>query len=170
MNRTPAPTRIASCACGRVLCEATGAPMVSLVCYCDDCQRGARAIEALPNAAAFRDADGGTPILAYRDDRFRCAEGADLLVDYKLGAASPTRRVVASCCNSAMFLKYGPGFWTSAYRARFAGDPPPPDMRIQTAQRRADGPLPRDSPGYRGMPARLLARMLAARVAMLLGR
>ena len=96
--------------------------------------------------------------------------GRGLLVDYKLGAASPTRRVVASCCNSAMFLKYGPGFWTSAYRARFAGDPPPPDMRIQTAQRRADGPLPRDAPGYRGMPARLLARMLAARVAMLLGR
>jgi glycosidase len=44
-------TRHSSCTCGRVRCQAIGAPIVSLVCYCDDCQEGARNIEALPNAA-----------------------------------------------------------------------------------------------------------------------
>jgi hypothetical protein len=170
MSRILAPTRVSSCICGRVKCRAIGAPIVSLVCYCDDCQRGAREIEALSNAAAFRDADGGTPLLAYRDDRFHCSDGEDLLVSHKLSEGAPTRRVAASCCNSAMFLKYAPGFWTSAYRARFAGDLPPPDMRIQIEHRRADSPIPRDAPCCRGLPMRLYAKMIAARFSMLLGR
>src|SRR5216683_2880743 len=59
-------TRYASCACGRVQCRAVGEPILSAVCYCDNCQEGARQIEALPNATSFRDADGGTPYLTYR--------------------------------------------------------------------------------------------------------
>jgi hypothetical protein len=30
----------ASCACGSVELEASGAPITSVVCYCDDCQEG----------------------------------------------------------------------------------------------------------------------------------
>ncbi|WP_246731443.1 hypothetical protein [Methylocapsa sp. S129] len=147
-----------------------GAPIVSVVCYCDDCQEGARQIEALPNATSFRDADGGTPLLTYRDDRFSCSAGEDLLVSYKIREGAPTRRVVASCCNSAMFLKYRPGFWVSAYRARFEGDLPPLEMRTQIQHRRADADLPRDVSCYRGFPMRLFAKLIAARVSMLLGR
>jgi len=171
MRPIVAPTRYSSCACGRVQCEAIGAPIVSLVCYCDDCQEGARQIEALPNAASFRDADGGTPLLTYRDDRFRCSSGENLLVGYKIKESAPTRRMVASCCNSAMFLKYAPGFWISAYRARFNGDDLPPlEMRDQIEHRRADTDLPRDVPCYRGFPMRLYAKVISARVAMLLGQ
>lgn len=159
-----------SCACGRVRCRAIGAPIVSLVCYCDDCQEGARRIEALPNAAGFRDADGGTPLLTYRDDRFSCSAGEELLVGYKISERAPTRRVVASCCNSAMFLKYRPGFWVSAYRARFEGNLPPLQMRTQIEHRRVDTDLPRDVPCYRGFPPRLYAKIISARVTMLLGR
>ena len=165
-----APTRTSSCACGRVRCQAIGAPIFSLVCHCGDCQEGARRIEALPNAAGFREADGGTPYLTYRDDRFTCSTGEDLLLDYQIKESAPTRRVVASCCNSAMFLKYRPGFWVSAYRARFAGDLPPLEMRTQIEHRRADLPLPRDVPCYRGFPMRLFAKIIAARLAMLVGR
>ena len=73
-------TRYASCACGRVQCRAVGEPILSAVCYCDNCQEGARQIEVLPNATSFRDADGGTPYLTYRDDRF-CTTGEDQPVD-----------------------------------------------------------------------------------------
>jgi len=170
MTRTVAPTRTSSCACGRVRCRATGAPIISLVCYCDDCQEAARRIEALPDAAGFREADGGTALLTYRDDRFSCTAGEELLADCKLSEAAPTRRVVASCCNSAMFLKYAPGFWVSAYRARFEGDLPRLEMRIQTLHRQADSPLPRDVPSHRGFPIKLYARIIAARAAMMLGR
>src|SRR5580692_8078026 len=170
MRRLPVLTRRSSCACGRVRCQAMGAPIVSLVCYCEDCQDGARKIEALPNAASFRDADGGTPLLTYRDDRFKCSSGEELLVGYKIKQNAPTRRMVASCCNSAMFLKYAPGFWVSGYRARFRGDDLPPiEMRDQIEHRRADTALPSDAPCYRGFPTRLFAKIISARISMLLG-
>src|SRR6266567_4720089 len=66
-------TRYASCACGRVRCRAVGKPILSAVCYCDDCQEGARQIEILPNAASFRDADGGTPLEMRTQTRYRRA-------------------------------------------------------------------------------------------------
>jgi hypothetical protein len=169
--RIVVPTRYSSCACGRVHCQAIGTPIVRLVCYCDDCQEGARQIEALPNAVSFRDADGGTPFVTYREDRFRCSSGEELLVGHKIKESAPTRRMVASCCNSAMFLKYAPGFWVSAYRARLEGeDLQPLEMRIQIEHRRADTDLPRDVPCYRGFPMRLYAKFISARVSMLLGR
>jgi hypothetical protein len=170
MARAASPTRYSSCACGRVRCQAVGKPIVGVVCYCDDCQESARRIEALPNAAPFRDSDGGTPLLVYRDDRFACSSGEELLVAHKLDEGAPTRRMVASCCNSAMFLKFVPGFWVSTFRARFEGDDLPPiEMRNQIEHRRADTELPRDAPGYRGFPMRLFAKIIYARVAMALG-
>jgi len=162
--------RNTSCACGKVRFRAEGEPIVSLVCYCDDCQKGAVQLEALQGAPPFREPDGGTPYLAYRDDRFRCVAGEDLLTDYRLGERAPTRRVAASCCNSALYLKFGPGHWVSAYRARFEGDPPPPQMRTQTKFRRSDQPLPNDAPSYRGFGAALFARLIAARLAIAFGR
>lgn len=100
MNGEP---RIACCACGRVRCEAVGEPIVSAVCYCDDCQAGGRLIQALEGAPAVLDPDQGTPYLTYRDERFRCVQGARLLIGYKLTEDAPTERFVASCCNSGMF-------------------------------------------------------------------
>jgi hypothetical protein len=161
---------MARCACGRVRCEGVGDPIVSAVCYCGDCQAGGRRIEALDNAPAVLDPDGGTPYLTYRGDRFRCVEGADLLVAYKLGDKAPTERFVASCCHSGMFLKFGPGFWISAYRMRFAEPLPPIEMRNKIARRQSPLPLPTDAPAYRGYPVALFWRLIKARIAMALGR
>jgi hypothetical protein len=160
-----------SCACGRVRCEASGKPIVSAVCYCEDCQEGARRIEALPGAPRIREPDGGVASLVYRDDRFQCLSGEELLVGHRLKEGAPTRRMVASCCNAGMFLKFEPGFWVSAFRARFEGDALPPiEMRNQIEHRQAATPLPSDAPAYRGFPLRLFARLGAARLAMMLGR
>jgi hypothetical protein len=163
-------TRYAACACGQVRCRSLGEPILSAVCYCDDCQRGAEQIEALPGAAAFREADGGTPYLTWRDDRFACVEGAGFLTDYRINDGAPTRRVVASCCNSAIYLKFGPGHWISAYRMRFDGDPPPLEMRTQTRFRHSDMPLPADMPSYTGFPLALFAKLMGARIAMFFRR
>ena len=159
--------RTATCSCGSVRCEGIGAPIVSTVCYCSDCQAGGRQIEALAGADGVLDPDGGTPYLTYRDDRFACVAGAELLIGYKLGLDAPTRRFVASCCNTGLFLKFGPGHWTSAYRARFNGPLPPIEMRTNVARRRSDLPLPQDAPAYRAFPFKLFRRLLAARIAML---
>ncbi len=171
MSKSAMIVREASCRCGRVRCRAAGKPIVSVVCYCEDCQEGGRILEALPDAPRFRDADGGTPLLVYRDDRFECLSGEELLAPFRLKPGSPTRRMAATCCNSGIFLKFEPGFWVSAYRARFEGDDLPPiEMRDQIEHRRADTALPTDAPCYRGFPPRLYAKVISSRLAMLLGR
>lgn len=162
--------RIASCVCGRVQLRALGEPILGAACCCSDCQEGGRLIEALPHAAVIRDAFGGTPYLIYRDDRVACVAGAEALEGIKLSESAPTTRYVATCCNSGMYLKHGPGWWTSVYRARFLGDPPPVELRNKVASLPPGVTLPRDIPAYRGFPLKLVTRLLSARVAMWLAR
>jgi hypothetical protein len=160
-----------TCSCGKVELTASGAPIVSSVCYCADCQAGSRQIEALPGADAVGDPDGGTAYILYRKDRIACSKGAALLKSYKIRNSSATNRVVATCCNSAMFMNFDKGpFWVSAYRARFRGDLPPLQMRICTKSRSAAAALPGDVPHYLGYPLRLMAKLLASGAAMLLRR
>ncbi len=168
---TPSSIATATCACGRVELEAHGAPIVSAVCYCDDCQAGGHKIEALPNAGAVVDPDGGTAYIIYRKDRFACTKGDDLLRRIKLRETSRTNRVVATCCNSAMFVDFDGGpHWISAYRARFRGDLPPLQFRISTKFKPDGIVLPDDVPSHPSYPPAMAFKLLATRVAMLLGR
>lgn len=161
----------AACACGGVELTASRTPIVSGVCYCADCQAGARQIEALPGAGAVSDPDGGTPYILYRKDRIACTKGAALLKSYKIKQTSVTNRVVATCCNSAMFMNFDKGpFWVSAYRARFRGDVPPIEMRMCTRSKPAATILPPDVPSYSRYSLRFTMKLLAAGAAMLLGR
>ena len=161
----------ASCSCGSVELEAIGAPITSVVCYCDDCQEGARQIEALPNAGPVQDPDGGTAYVLYRKDRVKCSRGALLLKGHKIREKSATNRVVATCCNSALFLNFDDGkHWVDVYRSRCKGDIPPLQMRICTKFKPEGGDVPSDVPGSSGYPLRFVARLLAARIAMLLRR
>jgi hypothetical protein len=163
----PATGMIAACACGSVRIEASGTPIISVVCHCDDCQEGARRIEALPGAPRIVDAAGGTAYVAYRKDRVACVKGAELLRRYKIRTGSVTNRVVATCCNSALFLDFDDGkHWVDLYRARILGQAPPLEMHIctrfvpDTAQGK-DG-----MPHHPGYPVGFLLRLLGARLAM----
>jgi len=168
---TRAPSLIATCACGGVEVRAFGKPIVSAVCYCDDCQKGAAQIEALPNAPAVRDPDGGTAYMLVRKDRFECSRGAEHLKPHKLKETSPTNRVVATCCNSAMFVNFDRGpHWASAYRARFHGDLPPLQARICTKFKPKGVVLADDVPSYQSYPPSFIVKLLASRIAMALGR
>lgn len=162
--------RTAACTCGKVRLRAVGAPIVNSVCHCDDCQAGAHQIEALPNAAPLLDGYGGTPFAVYRNDRVSCVEGAELLQGFKLKDDAPTTRYVATCCNSGMYLKFGPGWWTSVYRGRFIDALPPLVMRFQTKFSPAGVDLPTDLPSYKGYPFGFIARLMRARIAMMFAR
>jgi hypothetical protein len=161
--------RTAACACGAVRLRLTGEPIVSAACCCTDCQAGGLLIEARDGAPPVRDEVGATPYLIYRDDRFACVAGEDALEAIKLSPDAPTTRYVTSCCNCAMYLKHGPGWWTSVYRARVADDPPPLQFRNKTASLPPGVVAPTDIPAYRGFPPALILRLLAARVAMMWG-
>lgn len=160
-----------SCACGQVRFEAVDAPILAGVCYCDDCQAGGRMIEALAGAASALDADGGADYLTYRDDRYRCVQGAELLVGHALKPKSPTKRYVAGCCNTAMYLKYKRGHWTSTFRKAYDGaELPPVEMRTNVRFRETTLPFPDDAPQYQRFPLALFGKLIRARVAMMLGR
>ncbi|GAB5486747.1 MAG: hypothetical protein Pars2KO_03170 [Parasphingorhabdus sp.] len=150
-------------------CEAVGQPIVSGVCYCDDCQSGSATLESLDGAPPVRTSDGGTHYLTCRDDRFSCVKGAELLQPIRKAPDAPTRRMVASCCNSAMYLKYERGHWTSAYAARFEGNVPPVEMRTQVQFRQSEAPYEDDAPRYRTFGLRLFWRLFVSRLAMIFG-
>jgi hypothetical protein len=166
-------TARARCACGTVEIAFSGSPIASVVCYCDDCQEGGRRIEALPAGRPVRDADGGTAYVVYRRDRVQCVAGEAQLEPHKLRPESATSRVVASCCGSAMLLRFDGGkfWWTDVYRARLVSEAPATEMRVCTKFReRGDLTGAAEVPSYPGYPLRFVARLVAARMGMLLGR
>jgi hypothetical protein len=143
---------------------------VALVCYCDTCQEGSRRIEALPGAPSVREADGGTAYVSYRKDRVVCSRGSDLLKEHALAQSARTKRVVASCCNSAMMMRFdGPEHWIPIYRARFDANPPAIQMRICTAFAPDNTTIPADVPSHRDYPPALMMKLLTSRLAMLFG-
>jgi hypothetical protein len=158
--------RIVACKCGAVKLELTGDPIVAAVCHCDDCQRGSAEIECLPGAPKILDPWSGTPYVLYRKDRVRVLQGRELLSEQRLKEGAKTRRVVASCCNSPLFVDFAPGHWVSLYQQLF--DAPVPQARVRNQTRfMPPGGVPDDGlPLHRGYPPGLIARLLAARVAM----
>lgn len=100
----------------------------------------------------------------------KCSKGGEHLHDYKIKEESPTRRVVAACCNSAMFLDFQKGHWFSVYGARFEGDAPPVQMRVQTKFKPQSIKDPGDVPSYASYPIKFMWKLAAARIAMLLHR
>src|SRR5712671_5622189 len=57
--------------------------------------------------------------LRHRKDRVHCVTGQEYLEEHRLKPDSPTRRVIATCCNSGMFLDFTKGHWLTMYRNRF---------------------------------------------------
>jgi hypothetical protein len=169
MPNTLKQNAIARCSCGSVEFETTGAPILGATCYCNDCQEAGRQFKQLRNAPRVLHPSGGTDFLLYRKDRVKCIKGAELLLDHKLKKESATRRVVATCCNSAIFLDFEKGHWFSVYRARFVGDVPPLQMRVQTKFRPQIAGDPSEIPSYAGYPPKFMLKLVAAKIAMLLG-
>ncbi len=160
--------KISKCVCGEVVFEALGEPIASAACHCDDCQAGWGQVEALEGAAPVLGAAGGSEYLMCRKDRVACVKGAELLKDFRLKPTSPTRRVVATCCNTGMFLDFEKGHWFSMLRSRFEGEVRELDVRIQT-QFLAEGEVdPGDVPSYKTYSKRFVAKLMAAKVAMML--
>jgi hypothetical protein len=97
-------------------------------------------------------------------------EGRELLKDESLPQRPGTKRVVASCCNSAMMMRFdGPQHWIPVYRNRLGANAPAIQMRICTRCLPADAALPADVPASRDYPPALIRKLLTSRIAMLFG-
>jgi hypothetical protein len=107
----------------------------------------------------------------YREDRVECSRGEAFLRDHKIREDSATNRVVAACCNSAMFLNFDDGkHWVSVYRAWFQGVALPLQMRICTQVKPQSGDVTNDVRGYSGFPLKFVVKLVTAKIAMLLLR
>lgn len=156
-----------ACACGRVGLEVTGEPIIAAECHCTSCRAGAVQLGALPGAPVATAANGGTPYILYRKDRVTFTSGMELLRAFRLSPTAPTRRVVASCCNTPIFVEFQHGHWLSLYAtlwpapARMA-----PELRTQTADAPAGTDLSSDIPSGRLPTLRFYGRLLAAWIGM----
>jgi hypothetical protein len=158
--------RSATCQCGKVKLEAVGRPILTGSCYCTSCQEAGRQFELLASAPPVLDPDSGTGVILYRKDRVQCVMGQEYLEERRLKPDSPTRRVVATCCNSAMFLDFTKGHWLSMFRNRFPAGAPPVEMRVMTKERRVGVELADDVPNYSGHSGKFMLKLIAAWIAM----
>ena len=156
----------APCRCGKVELQIAGPPIFRGICYCTSCQEAGRRHQATPGADAVLTADGGTDYVLYRKDRVRCVHGGELLEERRLKPHSPTRRMFARCCNTAMFLDFTKGHWLTVYRGRLPGDVPPVSLRMMTSERPSGAALPDDAANYPGHSAKFMLKLLAAWIAM----
>jgi hypothetical protein len=160
-ERTSAP-----CRCGQVELEIVGTPMLRGICYCASCQEAGRRYQAAPAVDSVLGEDGGTDYVLYCKDRVRCIRGGDLLEERRLKPDSPTRRMYARCCDTAMFLDVTVGHWLSIYRGRLPGDIPPAIMRMMTAERPEGVILSDDMANYPGRSGKFMLKLLGAWMAM----
>ena len=162
MNQKQHKHLSAMCQCGKVKFEAVGPPILTAACYCTSCQEAGRQFEQLASAPPVLDSDSGTSFILYRKDRVQCMMGQQYLEEHRLKPDSPTRRVIAKRCNSAMFLDFTKGNWLSMFRNRIPKGPPPLEMRMMTKERRVGVELADDLPNYSGHSSRLLLKLTTA--------
>jgi len=163
---TSQPTRLV-CTCGDVVLAVQGAPIISAECLCTDCQNAGAFLQSLPGAPLILDNKGATRLVLYRKDRVRCEQGKALLREHRLSADSKTRRVVAICCNTPMFLDFTSGHWLSIYGGLWsAASRPALEIRTMTRSRREGVVLPDDVPNPGTYTLSFYARLFRAWVAM----
>jgi hypothetical protein len=156
-----------SCACDEMHIEVEGAPIVSSECHCNSCRAAGARLLSLPGAPRFMERNGGTRFVLYRKDRIRFIEGADRLREFRLTPVSKTRRVVAGCCNTPIFLEFQNGHWLSLYGCLWReGTLPPLDLRTMMGDLPDRSGLADDIPNGRWQSAAFFARLFGAWVAM----
>jgi hypothetical protein len=156
-----------SCTCGKVALEVTGEPIIVAECCCTSCREAGGKVAALPGAPEFRTPYGTTPYVLERKDRVRFVKGTEQLREFRLTPTSPTRRVVAACCNTPIFVEFKGGHWLSMYASLWPEEVRP---RVELRTMAGDLPdpsvLPADVPNLKSQSGGFFAKLLWAWVAM----
>jgi hypothetical protein len=121
----------------------------------------------LPGALSVRTPHDTTPFVMHRKDRLTLVSGQAELREHHLTPESPSRRVVAICCNTPLFLDFKGGHWLSIYTPRYPQAALPPLLlRTMAADQPADRPLPNDVPNPASHTFTFVWRLFSAWVAM----
>lgn len=155
------------CACGRTRLEVQGAPILVSECLCNSCRTAAGRLAALPSAKNMLTSYGATPCAEYRKDRVRILSGAEHLGEFRLSADAGSRRVVATCCNTPVFLEMKGAHWLSIYLHLWPDEVrPKAGMRTMTGDLPDASSLPADIPNLKSHTVSFYAKLLGAWIAM----
>jgi hypothetical protein len=155
------------CACGRLQLEVRGRPIINAECHCTSCRTAGTKLQGLPLAVPMLEPNGGTHFVLYRKDRVRIVDGAHLLKEHRLTPGAKTRRVLAACCMTPVFLEFQSGHWLSLYASLWpAGALPAVDLRTMTSDLPPGTTLSPEVPSYKTQSPAFFAKLLGAWIAM----
>lgn len=156
-----------ACNCGQVQLQLEGPPIASVECLCSSCRKAGGILENLPGFQRIVDDKGATAYVMQRKDRVLIVSGAGQLREFRLSPGAATRRVVATCCNTPVFLDLNGGHWLSLYgRLWPEGARPRLEMRTMTGDLDDPSALPDDVPNLKQHSLSFYARLLGAWVRM----
>ncbi|WP_242109795.1 GFA family protein [Luteimonas aquatica] len=156
-----------ACACGHTRLAVDGAPILVSECLCDSCRKAAARLAALPGARTLLTAYGATPSAEYRKDRVRFLSGAERLGEFRLTPGAGSRRVVATCCNTPLFLEMKGAHWLSMYLPLWPeAMRPKAQLRTMTGDLPDASALPDDIPNLKTHTVSFYAKLLGAWIAM----
>ncbi|MGO1072893.1 GFA family protein [Lysobacter sp. CA199] len=166
MNATTTITNI-GCACGQTRLEVRQAPILVSECLCDSCRAAAARLAELPGAGNLLTSYGATASAEYRKDRVRIVSGAEQLGEFRLSPSAGSRRVVARCCNTPVFLEMKGAHWLSLYLHLWPSQSrPKPELRTMTGDLADACALPQDIPNLKTHTPSFYAKLLWAWIAM----
>lgn len=156
-----------SCRCGMVVLEIKGPNIASVECLCNSCRKAGKVLQTLPGAELVLDIKDATHFVMHRKDRVRIKSGADQLKAYRLSPQAGTQRVIASCCNTPVFLDFKGGHWLSLYAKLWpVGERPAVELRTMTGDLDSTDNLPEDVPNLKMHSLSFYGRLLGAWVKM----
>jgi hypothetical protein len=156
-----------SCTCGTVTLHVERHPIVVVECCCTSCRNAGKILQNLPAAPKITEPNGATHYVLYRKDRVHFQTGHELMAEHKLEEASSTRRVVATCCNTPMFLEFKEGHWLSLYGSLWTAQSKPAiQMRTMTRDALSPSNLSMDVPNPKNHTTSFYLRLMIAWVAM----
>lgn len=156
-----------TCTCGDTCLSVSGPPIVVTECLCDSCGKAAARMAALSGASDMRTSYGATPSASYRKDRIRFVSGTGDLAEFRLTADAGTRRVVAACCNTPIFMEMKGAHWLDLYLHLWPDtDRPKADMRTMVADLADPSVLPNDIPNLQRQSISFYTKLLGAWIGM----
>ncbi len=137
-----------------------GPHIATVECLCTSCQTAGRMLSAIPGAAPILDEKGATAFVMHRKDRTAITQGEANLKAHRLSEDAGTRRVIAACCNTPIFMELKGGHWLSIYAALWAdASRPAVEMRTMTGTR---DDLPNDVPNLKSHSLGFYGRLFGA--------
>ena len=126
-----------------------------------------RAAANVAPAHPFLEANGGTQFVLYRKDRVDFRAGTEQLKQHRLTPRSKTRRVVAMCCNTPVFLEFESGHWLSLYSRLWPEQTRPRiELRTMINDRVDTSSLANDVPNAKTQSLSSFMKLMAAWIAM----